>query len=445
MTLLARTLFLLFLICVPSFAHAAEQSSEPSDPVISAFAANKANVVLGEPVVLSWKANNVDRCESGAEWGHGISKELVGSETVAPIKRTWYSSDGTSQAQTSYFYNLSCYAKEKRVSKTITVKVDPAKSFLSFSSSSKSIKQGDIVTLTWSSNSADRCVAGDAWSGEKSVGGGTETFMPESTTRYSLECFSGTASAKKEVLVSVSPRKAPVINYFKVSKQVVSALQPARLSWSANASTCIARDSWSGVQVLHGSQDVTPAGPLTTYTLECSRDGLSVTRSVQVTVVDGPKNMTISANKTSIRDGEPVILSWHAEQADSCDGWGSDWSKKSLSFDGTAVVHPTFWQGSPASTYTLRCTRAGATLERSVSLDVQAHPFLVFSSSDQSVDSGKQVTFSWDAGTAERCSASGGWSGEKQVTGVEMIVVQKSETYSIECFSRGASAKKACS
>jgi len=266
--------------------------------------------------------------------------------------------------------------------------------------------------------------------------------MPEFTTHYTLECFSGTASAKKEVIVSVSPRKPPVINYFKVARQAVPPLQPAHLSWSADASTCIARDAWSGVKALYGSQEVTPTESLITYTLECSRDGLLVTKSVQVSVADGPKNMTLSANKTSVRDGEPVVLTWHAELADSCMGFGSGWSQKNFSVDGTATVQPLYWAGFSPSVYMLSCTRAGAMLTKSLSLDVQVKPFFTFSGSDQFIESGKQIKLSWNADTAERCTASGAWSGEKQQTGDEMVIPKESGTYVLECYSRGASVKK---
>ena len=158
--MILRASILFFALLIPSSLFAAEQIVVPTDPVII-FTANKTSPVLGEPVVLTWKATSATRCESAGEWGFGASKEIEGSETVAPTKKIWYSSDGTSRAQTLYPYVLTCYNHERRVTKSVTLTVDSIKSFLTLSAPYKSIKQGDVVTLTWSTNNADRCTASD--------------------------------------------------------------------------------------------------------------------------------------------------------------------------------------------------------------------------------------------------------------------------------------------
>ena len=68
-------------------------------------------------------------------------------------------------------------------------------------------------------------------------------------------------------------------------------------------------------------------------------------------------------------------------------------------------------------------------------------PSLVFSASPSSVDQGGVTTLSWSATNADDCSASGGWSGSKSVSGSELIgPLSGGATYSMTCNGPGGSA-----
>jgi len=432
----------IFCLFTPNLLFADEQITPP--PVATpevAFTATKTSVVIGEPVMLTWKATNATRCESGGEWGYGIAKPIAGSETVVP-KRVWILSDGVSKEQTLYHYYLYCFNGDVRAIKSITLTADPSRDFLTLSASQKSVKAGELVTLTWSVNNADRCVASKGWVGEKSISGGTELVTPEKTTTYALQCFSAGSSVSKEIVVSASARRAPVITSFSASKSTVAPSESVKLSWKADALQCLARDSWTGVKDAVGTESVMPTSPSTNYTIECTRDGLLTSRSIQVSVVDGPANMSVSLNKTIARDGEPLLLSWSADSVDSCERWDNGWSTKNLTGRGSVVVYPSYSPGNPQVLYTVRCTRLGVTAGRTVTVTVQADPFLTVTADPLTVEYGKESKFSWSAPLATRCVASGAWSGEKQSVGEDRVTLKSSGSYTLECFVGGLSAKK---
>lgn len=439
--MIARIFFFILCFAISGVAFADEQTTPISEPQIT-FTASKLTAVIGEPIVLSWSATDATRCETGGEWGYAVAKPVTGSETVVP-KKGWIISEGVSKEKTLYHYYLYCFNGDVRGLKAVTLTVDPSRNFLTLSTSQKSSKAGDLITISWSANNADRCTASKGWSGEKSTSGGTELVKPEQTMTYALQCFAGSSSASKEVTISVAARRAPVITSFNSSKKTVAPSGQVTLSWQASATQCIARDEWTGVKALRDSETVTPANAMTTYTLECTRDGLLASRSIQVAVADGPGNMSVSVSKTLVRDGEPLLLSWSADSVDSCKGWGSGWSAKDLTSRGSVTVYPVYSSEYPQATYTVSCTRSGVTVGRTVVVVIQSDPFLTLTADPPTVDNpGQQSKISWSSSLAERCRASGLWSGEKQSVGQESVAPKSSGNYTLECFLGGLSAKK---
>jgi len=80
--------------------------------------------------------------------------------------------------------------------------------------------------------------------------------------------------------------------------------------------------------------------------------------------------------------------------------------------------------------------------QAATSLDPNASgPSLVFGATPSSVDQGGVTTLSWSATNADDCSASGGWSGSKTVSGSELIgPLSAGATYGMTCNGPGGSA-----
>ncbi len=68
-------------------------------------------------------------------------------------------------------------------------------------------------------------------------------------------------------------------------------------------------------------------------------------------------------------------------------------------------------------------------------------PSLSFSASPTSVSEGESTTLSWDSENADSCLASGGWSGDRPVSGSETITnLQTTQTFSLSCSGDGGGA-----
>ncbi|MFA5301022.1 MAG: hypothetical protein WC389_22745, partial [Lutibacter sp.] len=138
------------------------------------------------------------------------------------------------------------------------------------------------------------------------------------------------------------------------------------LNWSSNnATSCTASDGWGGSKSLSGTQSVAPVGDAT-YTLTCSGAGGSVTCStaIDVTPVVIPDpTCSITANPSSITEGNYSTLSWTSNNATSCYASNAWYGTKSLS--GSQSVSPT-----NDSTYTLVCSNGYNSTTCSATIDV---------------------------------------------------------------------------
>jgi hypothetical protein len=68
-------------------------------------------------------------------------------------------------------------------------------------------------------------------------------------------------------------------------------------------------------------------------------------------------------------------------------------------------------------------------------------PNVSLAASADVVDAGGSVTLSWSSRNATTCSASGGWSGTKSVSGQQLITsLQNNQTFTLNCEGAGGSA-----
>ncbi|HVZ35731.1 MAG TPA: hypothetical protein VG963_25065, partial [Polyangiaceae bacterium] len=107
----------------------------------------------------------------------------------------------------------------------------------------------------------------------------------------------------------------------------VSLQGSTTLQWTAtHATSCTASDGWSGSKPISGTETVGPLAATTTFTITCSGDGGSVSKSTTVTIAASTPATTvaISASPMSIKAGETALLSWSSTNASGCtasNGW----------------------------------------------------------------------------------------------------------------------------
>ncbi len=139
--------------------------------------------------------------------------------------------------------------------------------------------------------------------------------------------------------------------------------------------------------------------------------------------------LTLTATPASIEEGDDAVLAWSSTNATSCTASGGWSGSKSIS--GEEEVSP-----EETSTYTLACTGAGGTVTKSVTVTVMSstpEPSLSFMANPTSVVVNGTSTLIWDSTNATSCLASDGWSGAKDLDGVQMVTVSATTTYTLAC------------
>jgi sugar lactone lactonase YvrE len=187
---------------------------------------------------------------------------------------------------------------------------------------------GQRVWVSWNVLGASSCTANGAWSGPKSAVGGEWVFVKATGAQdFKLDCTGPGGSTS-----GISARAEVVTNPLRVtlsaSSLTVKFGEKVRLSWSAvNATSCVARGTWSGNKALSGQEEsvALDSQAANEFVLTCTGATGSVSETVTVNVVDQSPSLNISASAVSVRRGETVRLDWTSQRATRCvasGGWG---------------------------------------------------------------------------------------------------------------------------
>lgn len=147
----------------------------------------------------------------------------------------------------------------------------------------------------------------------------------------------------------------------------------------------------------------------------------------------GPPGVSISATPTTITTGSSSTLNWNATGATSCTGSGGWSGAKATS--GSQSVSP----GSN-TTYTLNCTGPGGQSGASATVTVTAPPTVNLTVGSASIARGASTSLSWTSSNVTSCTASGAWSGNRNLTGSTSVQPGGTMTYSLTCTGAGGSA-----
>jgi hypothetical protein len=306
------------------------------------------------------------------------------------------------------------------------------------------IASGTETTLTWSAKGAKSCIASNSngWSGRLHTEGSQSTGPLTSTTEYTLECpgwgNSGTPATQS---VTVTVTGTPPAVQLTATPSTTVAGSPVTLNYSASdATTCTASGGgWSATPALpSGSVNTAPVTAKTTYSLACTGPGGSASQSATVSVTQPVPTVSISAIASTIPKNTGTTISWSSANATACAASGA-WS-------GSQSLSGSIPTGNLASgqTYTLNCTGAGGTATQSATVTVSAGaPTVTFSAGPSAITSGGSSTLSWTATNATSCTAGGGWSGTKAVSGSASTgALTATTTYTLSCTGTGGNASQ---
>lgn len=389
------------------------------------ISATPATVMANESTTLSWTGAQAESCTASGDWSG--AKSTTGSETIASI-----GSDST--------FTLTCTNAGGSTTQSAVVTVAlPAEPVITLTASPATVVYGERSTLEWDATNTDSCTGSGSWSGSKGKKGRTETETLTGDSTYTLTCKGPGGSKTKSVKVNVGapPAASPTLS-LDASPTSVAYQGDTAVTWTAsNVTGCTASGAWSGSKSASGTQNFSALTSDATYTLSCSGDAGSITRSVTVAVAPpSAPTLSLSGNPTSVEYNGTSLMSWSASNATSCSASGGWSGTKGIS--GAETVGPL----TSDTSYTMTCSGIGGSVTRTVSVSVQnpSAPAITLSSNPTSVASGDSAMLTWSTTNATSCSASGAWSGSKGTVGSEAIgPVNNTSTFTLNCTGPGGS------
>ena len=282
------------------------------------------------------------------------------------------------------------------------------------------IQRGGSTQIKWNSFNATEVTI---LPGIGSVGpSGSRTVSPTQTTEYTMTMRNATDSfsISATVYVEETQNTPPTVN-LTASPTHVSYNGVSTLSWNSdNATSCMATggaNNWGGSVPLDGSQSSGNLTHTTTFTITCTNgQGQSATDSATVTVdsVGNQPTVNLTADDTSIDDGDHTTLRWTSNNADYCTASGgrNGWS-------GSRSTSGTFNTGDlhNDTTYTIQCYNNYGSATDSVTVRVDDNnnngnePDVRIYANPSTVNYNGSSIITWDSDDADTCRSTGGTSG----------------------------------
>ena len=420
-------------------------NQQPQPPTVT-INANPNPVNSGATTNLTWNSQNTTSCStSGGPWVNPGARNINGTEPSAALF----------SAQT---FTITCQnSAGQQASAFVTVNVNQVNlPTVTLTANPSSINSGSTSNLVWTVANATSCTAtGNGFTGNKNPAGGNQnTPTLFQTTTYTITCSNSVGqSATDSATVTVLSPQAPTVD-LKVNGSngpiTIQSGNSATLDWtSANATSCSASVDWQGNKQIPNGSETT--GVLTTaraynYHIDCfnSTSGLSVHDFVTVVVnptVNQPTvNLTVNGQSAiTINAGTSAMLSWTSQFATSCTA-SVDWqgNKATSGNISTGILNSV-----RTYTYNIDCSGAGGNASDSVTVNVvpgqgnlPTVDLLVNSSNGPiTINYNSSASLSWVASNANSCVASGSWSGNKNLSGVQGTgnLTDSSYTYDITC------------
>lgn len=225
------------------------------------------------------------------------------------------------------------------------------------------INAGQSSTLNWSSTDATSIsITPNTGATLPILPFGSISVSPTQTTTYTItgsNSTGGTGTARATIVVNSVITQNPTVS-LTANPTSVGFGGSSILTWtSTNATSCNASggtNGWTGIQNTSGTFNTQALFSTTTYNITCTNGTGSATSSATVIVGNQPpqgQNPTvdISADDTSIDDGDSTRIRWNSNNATSCTASGG-----TNGWTGSQGTSGTFFTGSLFSDVTYRIT-----------------------------------------------------------------------------------------
>jgi hypothetical protein len=389
-------------------------------------------------------------CGGGSDYGGGGYDAGTGSD--------YGNSIGTGGSDGGSSYTTTVYTPVY-VAPTTSIYPAPA-----------TITVGSGSTLTWSSTNATSCVLNGGQFSNTPVGiYGSTAVYPSATTQYSVRCTGAGGSSTSYTTVTVTQVATAVTADINTSPKTITSGAASTLSWTSTGATyCVLNGGQFNNQNVgvNGSMAIYPTATVN-YTITCHNGTNSATDTDYVTVNNVVNNptATITANPSTITNGNNTMLTWSSTNATYCVLNGGQFSNYRVAVSGSVSASPTVGTNYTVTCYndagasaasttyvnvtTAACTNgatnapycnlcpAGQTLVNnvctvvvnSITADINVNP--------GSITSGSAATLSWNSTNATYCVLNGGQFNNQTVavSGSTTIYPTANTSYTIQCYN----------
>ena len=388
--------------------------------------ASPVSIPFGGFSTLQWSTTDATSCEASGAWNG--SRGLSGSASVGPLTD-----------DSNFILVCSGPGGSDTASVTVLVAAAPAPT-VNVTATPSSVAFNGASQISWTTANATECTASGAWSGSRATSGSASVGPLQQDSDYTLTCNGPGGQSSDTASVSVAAAPAPSIS-INAAPNPVDFNGAVNLTWAVtNANSCSATGDWLGLRPVSGELVLGPLTSDRTYGLTCTGDGGTRSQSVNVAVNDAPApTLTFSANPTSVAFEGQSILTWSTTNATSCAASGS-WSGARAT-SGTSATGPL----TEDVTYTLTCIGVGGSVTRSASVAVAppAAPVITFAASAATVDFNGAATLTWSVVNATSCIASGGWSGNRGLSGSTTVgPLQEDTDFVLSCSGVGGTSSE---
>ncbi len=317
---------------------------------------------------------------------------------------------------------------------------------VTLSASSTAPMHGRAVTLSWNATNANTCTVSGGWpSGIGPSVSTTGTALSDPLTRdttFTIVCQGIGGQVAATTLVQVLPSVT-----LSASPQPLAANAPLTITWSSTnaAGACTRSGAWAGTSPPNGSETLTTIpnnGDV--LTLTCTNAAGSQSASVTLSVLPQRPLVSLVASPTTVRPGQTTTLVVTATVGSTCvpTAFGS----------GSFVAGsspPQILSGPLISTttFTVVCSNAAgsATAQTTVIVD-NPQVNVSLTATPSTVPVGGTTTLIWSAPDATACTASGGWSGARPISGtVSIASIAAPTAFTLTCTNGASTASSTAS
>ncbi len=373
-------------------------------PPTLSLSASPASINQGQSSTLTWSSTNATSCTASGGWSG--SQAVSGTQSVSPTATTTYS--------------LACTGAGGTANQSTTITVVPPTT-VSLSASPASIIQGQSSTLTWASTNATSCTASGAWSGSKATSG-SQSVSPTATSTYTLACTGsgGTTTQNATVTIQGIPSIQPVPGRIEAENYLAGGEGVGYHDTTSGNTGGLYRNDDVDIK------NITNEG----YTVGWIENGEWLKYTINV-ANPGAYQVNVRAARATTGNGALRI---------EIDG---------ISL-GTVTIAPTAsWDTQntfslpsiplSAGTHSLRLIADTGTFDFNwiEFIYVGPPPTVSMGNSPPEIVSGGSATLYWSSTNAISCTASGGWSGTKAVSGTQVVTPANTTIYTLSCTGPG--------